>query len=231
MNVHRATFVTLVTVAGIASAPEAHAQFAIPMQGPAVERAGAFTLIPTIGLVSEDSATSLALFGRARYSLTERLSMTGRLGVMVGDLDEFGFGADLKFQILKDSPSVPVDLSIFGALDFGVGDLTLITMMGGVLVGKTFPAGDLKIGPYGGLGVGFGHASRGGGSNTDPGVGFIMGCNFGINRTLSAFTELDIGLEAYWLLSWHVGISISLGGVDGTSTPAAEPEVTTEVSG
>ena len=52
-----------------------------------------------------------------------------------------------------------------------------------------------------------------------------------INNTISAFTELDIGLEAYNLLSWHAGVSISLGGVESSPTPAVEPEVTTEVSG
>lgn len=231
MNIRRTAIVTFVTIAGITAAQEAQAQLAVPMQGPSVERAGAFTLVPTIGLLSESSVTSLALFARGRYSLMERLSLSGRLGVLVGDYDGFGFGVDAKFQILKDSPSVPLDLSVFGVLDFGVGDATLITMMGGVLVGKTIPAGDLKIGPYGGLGVGFGHISAGRGGNTDPGVGFIMGCNFGINNTISAFTELDIGLEAYNLLSWHAGVSISLGGVESSPTPAVEPEVTTEVSG
>lgn len=231
MRSHRTLLVTIFTLSGGLVATEAQAQLSIPMQGPAVERAGTLTVVPSIGLLAEDGATDLAIFGRARYALIDRLSLSGRLGLLVGDLDEFGFGFDAKFQILKDSPSIPVDLSIFGAFDLGVGDLTLITLMVGGLVGKTFTAGDLHIGPYGGLGAGFGHASRGGGSKTDPGVGFILGCNFQITRTFGAFTELDLGVKAYQLISWHVGVSISLGGVADAAPAAPEPEVTTEVSG
>lgn len=232
MSIRQTAIVTLVTIAGIAAASEGWAQgFGAPAQGPVVERAGALTIVPSIGLMSEDGGNGVLLYGRARYSLMERLSTTGRVGVLLGDLDEFTFGADLKFQLLKDSPSTPVDLSLFGVFDVAVGDVTILTLNAGVLVGKTLPAGDLKIGPYGGLGVGFGHAARGGASNTDPGLDFIIGCNFGINRAISVFTEFDIGIEAYTLLTWQAGVSISLGGVESTPTPAAEPEVTTEVSG
>lgn len=232
MNVRHAAVVTLVTISGIAAATESRGQgFGAPAQGPAVERAGALTIVPSIGLMSEGGGNGVLLYGRARYSLMDRLSTTGRVGVLLGDVDEFTFGADLKFQILKDTPSTPVDLSLFGVFDVGVGDLTLLTLNAGVLVGKTLPAGDIKIGPYGGLGVGFGHAARGGASNTDPGLDFIIGCNFEITRAISVFTEFDIGIEAFTLLTWQAGVSISLGGVDGSSTPAPEPEVTTEVSG
>lgn len=198
----------------------AHAQGGVPMQGPGVAPAGALVLVPSAGIITEDPITDIALFARGRYSLTDRISATARVGATLGDVDLFEIGADGKLLVIRDGESVPVDLATFGAIDLAFGDVDFaLNLLGGPLVGKTIHAGALDISPYAGVGLGLAFADTTFGSDTELALGVILGTDVAFTSQLSGFTELTIGIgDALSTINWHFGVTYVFGGA-----PAAAP--------
>lgn len=207
----------LVTFAALAGT--ARAQFAVPAQRPQVEPAGTLILYPTIGVVHDGDLdfTDVALMIRGRYSVLDQMSVSAQLGGAFGDADEFQFGFGTKFQVLEQSNQMPVLLSVFGALDIGIGDIDSESLAFGPLVGHRFESGNLGLTPYAGFSVGFTHASfdaanaNADDSSTDAIFGFVLGGDIAFNRDVSVGTEFTIGAtDGIPVLNWHMGINYAL---------------------
>jgi hypothetical protein len=174
-------------------------------------------VVPCLGITHGDLGTDITIMGRVRYSVIDDLSVGHRAGAGLGDLNEFLIGVEGKYQILHDDASVPLDLSIFTAADFGLGDATLISWGVGPLVGKKFDTGQVGITPYGGVMLGVAHGAKSGSFGTAKATevlfGFIVGTDLAFSDTLSAFTEFTIGVSGGVFLVWQLGLPINvLGG-------------------
>lgn len=202
-----------------ALATTARAQFAVPAQRPDVEPAGTLILHPTIGVLHDGNLdfTDVALMIRGRYSVLDQMSVSAQLGGAFGDADEFQFGFGTKFQVLEQSQQMPVLLSVFGALDIGIGDIDSESLAFGPLVGHRFETGNVALTPYAGFSVGFTHASfdtendAGDSSSTDAIFGFVFGGDIAFTRDISLGTEFTIGAtDGIPVLNWHMGIDYAL---------------------
>ncbi len=168
------------------------ATFGAPFQSPRPSGSGQLSLVPSLGLIDEGFVESMVFGLRGRYGLSEDAGAGLRIAGLVGDIDQLQVGAEGSFRFLRAGSS-PVEMSVFGTLDFGFIDYTSLNVQVGALLGVPIKADSLVIEPYVGLAAGVDALlSRNG--PTDPMLGIVLGSQVDINPGFGILAELEIRL-------------------------------------
>ncbi len=166
--------------------------FGAPFQSPRPSGSGQLSLVPSLGLIDEGIVESMVFGLRGRYGLSEDAGAGLRIAGLVGDIDQLQVGAEGSFRFLRAGSS-PVEMSVFGTLDFGFIDYTSLNVQVGALLGVPIKADSLVIEPYVGLAAGVDALlSRNG--PTDPMLGIVLGSQVDINPGFGILAELEIRL-------------------------------------
>jgi hypothetical protein len=193
-----------------------------PAQSPDMAAKGKVEIQPSLGVMSGGDdwgdADSFLLECGVWYGVNDSLQLGGNLGGLMGDLNTFIFGAGTFYQIVHQNKATPINFTGFMKFDLAVGEfdnrwdteLTAITMLFGGLVSHRFP-GKISIEPYGGIGMGFTFTDINNNSDTEMAFDIIFGLDVQITKTISLFTEFDIGpTDGLPILSWHFGAGFVL---------------------
>jgi hypothetical protein len=211
----------------------AMAVYGFPAQSAEVTEGGKFEIHPSIGIIAGDDdfmdsvylrdADSFVIVPRLRYGISDSFQFDVHIGGMIGDLSAFVMGTGLMYQFVSQGRGGPLDFSAFINLDLAIGeldydwprstdlDVTMFTMLSGVLFGHTFKAKNTRLTPYGGLAIGFTFADvdwPGDYDDTEIAFDIIFGFQMAFSKKYKVFTEFDIGpTDGLPILGWQLGLS------------------------
>ncbi len=149
------------------------------------------------------------LYPYLRYGLGYLLEIEGKAGVISVDKDRGGddigvlIGFELKYQIIKETKSIPIDIAIAGGYTAHLIDLqSLHEFDFAALVSKTFDVNKFKITPYGGPEITYTNGSYAPEGKAD--IFGILGASFAFTESLSAGAELKLGTD------WATGVNLKI---------------------
>jgi hypothetical protein len=168
---------------------------------------------------------SFAIVPRLRYGISDAFQLDMHIGGLIGDLSAFVLGTGLMYQFVSQGRGGPLDFSAFINLDLAIGeldynwpytgdlDVTVFTLLSGILIGHTFKSKGTLLTPYGGLALGFTFVDvdwPGVGDDDDTELAFdiILGFEVTFSKKYKVFTEFDIGpTDGLPVLGWQLGFA------------------------
>lgn len=149
------------------------------------------------------------LYPYLRYGLGYLLEVEGKAGVLSVDKDsggdDIGFllGFELKYQIIKETKSIPIDIAILGGYTAHlIDEQSLHEFDFAALVSKTFDVNKFKITPYGGPEISYTNGSYAAEGKAD--IFGILGAGFAFTESLSVGAELKLGTD------WATGVNLKI---------------------
>ncbi len=155
------------------------------------------------------------LYPYFKYGFGLLLEIEGRVGVITVDKDagwrgtdtgdDIGFlaGVELKYQIIKETKSIPIDIAITGGYTAHLIDSqSLHEFDFAALVSKTFNVNKFKITPYGGPEITYTNGSYVFEGKAD--IFGIVGADFRFTDSLSVAGELKLGTD------WAGGVNLKI---------------------
>ncbi len=144
-----------------------------------------------------------------RYGLGYLLEIEGKAGVLSVDKesggDDIGFllGFELKYQIIKETQSIPIDIAILGGYTAHlIDEQSLHEFDFAALVSKTFDVNKFKITPYGGPEMTYTNGSYVAEGKAD--IFGIVGANFAFTDSLAVAAEIKLGTD------WATGVNLKI---------------------
>ncbi|MBI5180189.1 MAG: hypothetical protein HZA05_02150 [Nitrospirae bacterium] len=149
------------------------------------------------------------LYPYLKYGLGYLLEIEGKAGVISVDKESGGddigvlLGFEIKYQIIKETKSIPIDIAIVGGYTGHIIDLqSLHEFDFAALVSKTFDVNKFKITPYGGPEITYTNGSYAPEGKAD--IFGILGASFAFTENLSAGAELKLGTD------WATGVNLKI---------------------
>jgi len=144
----------------------------------------------TVGLLTQ---LRLSFYPNVDFGFQGGLS---RIEVGGSDQTNLRLGGDVRFCVAHVNESMPVDLSVGGALGIQhTSDFNIVSLGPTVVASRALDVGGSSIVPYAGLAVLFNSANLDSGDKTDVSVPLRFGSEFRVSSELRIMAELQLLLE------------------------------------
>lgn len=149
------------------------------------------------------------LYPYFRYGLGYLIEIEGKVGVITVDKrvgsDDIGIlgGVELKYQIIKETKNIPIDIAVAGGYTGHIINLQSLNDFNfAALVSKTFDVNKFKITPYGGPEITYTSGSYVSEGKAD--IFGILGASFAFTDSLALAAELKLGTD------WATGVNLKI---------------------
>lgn len=144
----------------------------------------------TVGLLSQ---LRLSLYPNIDFGFQGGLS---RIDTRTSDQTSLQIGGDVRFLAARKSESLPMDVSVGGALGIQhFSDFTELSLGPAVVASRSFSVGSSTVVPYASLAVLFSSVNAASENQTDVSLPLRFGSEFRISQELRIIAELQLLLE------------------------------------